>query len=108
MATNTRGAPAMVPIPSLPELLTNIARLSAPDVLVTVTKRERKTKSENSDVINAEDVASMLGLDIKTVYERLRDLPHRRIGRRIVFARSAIQEWLRGDSRPRQRSKRAT
>lgn len=50
-----------------------------------------------TDVMQAHEVADMLGLDRNTVYEaagRLA-LPHRRIGRRMLFSRTAIAEWLR-------------
>jgi excisionase family DNA binding protein len=46
--------------------------------------------------MNADEVATMLGIDRKTVYEAAGrgQIPHRRIGRRVVFSRSALLDWL--------------
>jgi len=49
------------------------------------------------EVITADEVAEFLGLDRKTVYEAAwrAELPHRRIGRRLLFSRAALVDWLR-------------
>ena len=67
----------------------------------------RKAKSTaNSDTcqtISARDLAALLGLDRKTVYEGARrgEIPSIRVGRRILFPRAAIETWLsaQGSSR---------
>lgn len=48
------------------------------------------------EVLNAEEAAEFLGVDRKTVYEAVarRQLPHRRLGKRILFSRAALLEWL--------------
>lgn len=49
------------------------------------------------DVLDADEVAAMLGLNRKTVYEAAGrgTIPHRRFGRRLLFSRQAVLEWLR-------------
>lgn len=48
------------------------------------------------EVINADEVAELLGVNRKTVYEAAgkNEIPHRRLGRRLVFYRAAVLEWL--------------
>lgn len=48
------------------------------------------------DVLDSEAVAALLGVGIKSVYERVarNELPHRRIGKQIRFSRAAIMRWL--------------
>jgi excisionase family DNA binding protein len=55
------------------------------------------------DILTADEVAALLHLDRKTVYAAAArgEIPHRRIGRRLVFERGAIVEWLR---QPRESS----
>ena len=54
--------------------------------------------SELAEVLNVEQVADLLGLGRNTVYEAANrgEIPHRRIGRRLIFSRSAVMEWLQG------------
>ena len=49
-------------------------------------------------VMTAVEVAKLLGVDRKTIYEAARcgQLPHRRLGRRLIFERGAVLAWLRG------------
>jgi excisionase family DNA binding protein len=46
----------------------------------------------------AEDLALFLGVNRKTVYEYAARgvIPHRRLGRRMVFSRSQVVAWLGG------------
>ncbi len=48
------------------------------------------------EVITADEVAALMRCDRKTVYEAVlrRDIPHRRLGRRVFFSRIALLEWL--------------
>ncbi len=50
------------------------------------------------DVIGVDDVASFLGVDRKTVYDAAarNTIPHRRLGKRILFSRAALALWLHG------------
>ena len=47
-------------------------------------------------VYTAQELAGLLGLNIKTLYEATArgEIPHRRIGRRILWPRPAIDAWL--------------
>jgi len=48
------------------------------------------------DVLNADEVARLLRVDRKTVYDAAGrgHMPHRRIGKRLVFSRAALLDWL--------------
>ncbi len=54
--------------------------------------------SSARDVIGADEVAAFLGVDRKTVYDAAgrNTIPHRRLGRRILFSRQALALWLAG------------
>jgi excisionase family DNA binding protein len=49
------------------------------------------------EVLTADEVAALLGVNRKTVYEAARhnQIPHQRIGRRLIFERGAVLSWLR-------------
>ena len=49
------------------------------------------------EILTADDVAELLGLNRKTVYDAARrgQIPHRRVGRRLLFERGSIVDWLR-------------
>lgn len=48
------------------------------------------------EVLTVDQVAEMLGLGKNTVYEAASrgDIPHRRVGRRLIFSRTAVLDWL--------------
>lgn len=48
------------------------------------------------EVMDADELAVFLGVDRKTVYDYAGrgEIPHRRLGKRLLFSRSAIVEWL--------------
>ena len=48
------------------------------------------------EVMNADQVAVFLGVDRKTVYDYANrgHLPHQRLGKRLLFSRSALVAWL--------------
>jgi excisionase family DNA binding protein len=52
------------------------------------------------ECLGAEDLARFLGVNRKTVYEYAARgvIPHRRLGRRMVFSRSQVVAWLGGGS----------
>jgi excisionase family DNA binding protein len=52
------------------------------------------------EILTADEVAGLLGLDRKTVYDAARrgQIPHRRVGRRLLFERQTIVDWLRNPS----------
>jgi excisionase family DNA binding protein len=51
-----------------------------------------------TEVLNVDQVAELLGVGRNTVYEHASKgaIPHRRIGRRLLFSRTAVLEWLAG------------
>jgi len=48
------------------------------------------------ECMRADELAKFLGVNRKTVYEYTirNQIPHRRLGRRIVFSRSQVVAWL--------------
>ena len=48
------------------------------------------------EVMDADELAAFLGVDRKTVYDYAGrgEIPHRRLGKRLLFSRSAIVAWL--------------
>ncbi len=54
-------------------------------------------------VLTVDEVAALLRVNRKTVYEafRSRKLPGRKIGRCVRFDRDALLNWLRADPRDR-------
>ncbi|MCA9675605.1 MAG: helix-turn-helix domain-containing protein [Myxococcales bacterium] len=60
----------------------------------------------DQEVLNAEEVAVFLRVDRKTVYDyaNRNQIPHRRLGRRLLFSRSALVAWL-GDAGSRRLGK---
>jgi excisionase family DNA binding protein len=53
--------------------------------------------TEPIEILTADEVAKLLRVDRKTVYEAAQrgELPHRRLGRRLLFERGAVLRWLR-------------
>jgi excisionase family DNA binding protein len=52
--------------------------------------------SADSECMRADQLARFLGVNRKTVYEYAARnvIPHRRLGRRIVFSRAQVVAWL--------------
>ena len=52
----------------------------------------------NAEVLNVDEVAELLRVGRNTVYEAANrgEIPHRRVGRRLIFSRAAVMEWLHG------------
>lgn len=52
--------------------------------------------SPPAEVLTADQAAAFLGVDRSTVYDAAGrgDIPHRRIGKRILFSRSQLVSWL--------------
>jgi excisionase family DNA binding protein len=46
---------------------------------------------------SADELAERLGVNRKTIYEAATrgEIPHRRLGRRLIFERGAVLLWLR-------------
>lgn len=54
-----------------------------------------------TDVMTVREVAALLRLDRKTVYDAAArgELPARRVGRRVLISRAALLAWLAGRGR---------
>jgi excisionase family DNA binding protein len=79
------------PVPITPATLSG-------DVPNSAVRADSPTREH--DCMTAEELASWLRVNRKTVYEyAARDvIPCRRLGRRLVFLRPAITAWLAGSS----------
>ncbi len=57
------------------------------------------------DVLTVDEAAALLRVSRDSVYEAASrgELPHRRIGRRVLFSRAALLDWLRAPSVLRKR-----
>lgn len=55
-------------------------------------------KSKNPDCMSADEIAAFLNMGRRQVYEAANrgDIPCRRVGKRLIFFRPAIVEWLHG------------
>lgn len=67
-----------------------------PSELRRFVREEVRSLLGSDEVLQADQVAQLLGVDRKTVYEAAGrgEIPHRRLGRRLLFSRSAILAWL--------------
>jgi excisionase family DNA binding protein len=52
------------------------------------------------EIYSADELAELLGVNRKTIYEAASrgDIPHRRLGRRLIFERGSVLAWLRQSS----------
>lgn len=50
----------------------------------------------DQEALSVSQVATLLGVCTKSVYEAASrgELPHRRLGRRLLFSRKTLLEWL--------------
>lgn len=48
-------------------------------------------------IISAEEAAKLLGINRESLYAAARrgEVPHRRVGRRYIFVREVLEDWLR-------------
>ncbi len=53
-------------------------------------------RARDEDIISATEVGKLLGLGRNSVYDAAGrgEIPHRRVGRRLIFSRAAILSWL--------------
>ena len=51
-------------------------------------------------ILTADELAELLGVNRKTIYDAVQrgEIPHRRLGRRVLFERGAVLAWLRAGS----------
>ena len=55
---------------------------------------------EERAALCADEAAALLGISTWLLLREIKrgDIPHRRVGRRIVFSRQRLLEWLSGDA----------
>ena len=55
-----------------------------------------KDSTGSPEVLTADEAAGFLRIERKTLYEAVNrgEVPHRRIGRRLLFGRRALVAWL--------------
>lgn len=56
----------------------------------------KRKAPEPSDIMSAEEAARWLHVGINTLYAACTrgEVPHARLGRRLVFSRSKLAEWV--------------
>lgn len=76
--------------------LTLAAGVRAGASSVVLHGRDAGSSHGEPEVMDADQLAVFLGVDRKTVYEYAARsvIPHRRLGKRLLFSRSAIVSWL--------------
>lgn len=80
--------------------------LSAGSAYLTYRQQQRcgalpGLPSATGDVLTADEVAKLLRLDRKTVYDYAGRgvIPCQRLGKRVLFSRAAVVQWLGGCSK---------
>lgn len=55
---------------------------------------------DQATVLNAKEAAELLGIHHTTLYEAAKrgEIPCRRVGRRFIFIREAIVQWMTRDT----------
>jgi excisionase family DNA binding protein len=50
----------------------------------------------SKEILSADEVATWFGVDRKSVYNAIArgDIPHQRLGKRVLFHRNALVSWL--------------
>lgn len=87
-----------IPIPFIPS---GSRTLEAFAMAVAIGMRAAPPRNDAAEVMDVDAVALFLGVDRKTVYDYVGrgEIPHRRLGKRILFSRSALVAWLAGECR---------
>lgn len=52
------------------------------------------TVQANDRLLTVKEVAEILGWSTGTVYNKIKELPHTKAGKRLIFSEKAIHEWL--------------
>lgn len=52
----------------------------------------------DKEILTVAEAAKLLGIHPQTLYERcaMGDVPHKRLGRRLLFSRRKLVEWVEG------------
>jgi excisionase family DNA binding protein len=79
-----------------------LEHVDSPLVVKHVVKQRRAmpiafaTDLPVQEVVSVDEVAQWFGVDRKTVYNAAArgEIPHRRLGKRLLFSRAALVSWL--------------
>lgn len=91
-------APCPAPAPDVSAIAREAVALLEPVVRSMISEEIARLRAPaiERDGMNADEVAEFLGVERKTVYEYANrgEIPHRRLGKRLVFSRRALVAWL--------------
>lgn len=84
----------------LPQFISQL-RLLSEQARETADQLERVQNMQDTDLrltLTVEETATALGVNPSTVYDyaRQRQIPHVRIGKRLIIPRTALMDWLNG------------
>jgi len=51
------------------------------------------SKTQTPDIMTPQQLAEYLGMSVQWVYEKTKELPHEKRGRKTLFVKSEIDEW---------------
>lgn len=62
------------------------------------TTASAQVPSANDEIMTVDEVAAFLRVNRKTIYTAVawQRIPHRRLGRRVLFSKQAVLAWLTG------------
>ncbi len=82
---------------------------NAPDETARVSDRIAADTYGLPPILNAEEAAAFLGLNVKTVYKGVvaGEMPGRKVRHRTIILRDALLDWLRTQERVRPRRGRS-
>lgn len=71
------------------------------DMKPSLTRKDEPMSQHTSDVMTAREVAALLRVNIKTVYDAANQnsIPCRKMGRRVLFSHRAVMAWLETQGR---------
>lgn len=73
-----------------------LRQLVADEVRRALAANDNHTAAPPPETMTADEVAAFLGVDRKTVYDYANRgrIPHQRLGKRLLFSRTALVAWL--------------
>ena len=52
-------------------------------------------RSNNTEVMNTKQLSEYLGISVQWVYKNVKDIPHEKRGKKIIFRKSDIDNWIK-------------
>lgn len=77
-------------------MYTNLQEAIRTIVAEEIRRAFDRPAGDQPEVMNAEGAATFLGVDRKTIYDYANrgEIPHQRLGKRLLFSRDALLQWL--------------